>query len=309
MSISLKSVALATGAVLLSSGAAWADNCCGSGSFNGGITNIPVVTPSTGTPGCCGTVNSQIVAVPGVYVPSYNVGVNVGGTTIGGTNINVGGNTLITNGGSSYYGGSYYGGGSSGGVMYMGGGGGTYLAPSPVYSGMIEGLSVDGGMQQQAAVVKQIMETRTVTEVLPIRAVCMDDKGIPHPASRLDAEDKVAPEFNGEVYRCMAGTHMVVTVGRMVDGKAVFDGGKALECQKGQALGYKGGNMICVAQKAEKDCNERSLLRRFGPGIKYMTVVRTEQYATQKTVQEAQSQAMVFKSSMWVDGGVGQGVY
>lgn len=304
MSISFKSVALATGAVLLSSGAALADNCCGSGSFNGGITNIPVVTGGSGTPNCCGSVNSQIVAVPGVYVPSYNVGVNVGGTTIGSTNISVGGNTLITNGG-----GSYYGGGTSGGVMYMGGGGGTYMAPAPVYSGMIEGLSVDGGMQQQSAVVKQVMETRTVTETLPIRAVCMDDKGIPHPASRLDAEEKVAPEFTGEVYRCMAGTHMVVTIGRMVDGKAVFDGGKALECQKGQALGYKGGNMICVAQKAEKDCNERSLLRRFGPGIKYMTVVRTEQYATQKTVQEAQSQAMVFKSSMWVDGGVGQGVY
>ncbi len=304
MSISFKSVAMVTTALVLTSGAALADNCCGSGSFNGGITNIPVVTGGTGTPGCCGTVGSQIVAVPGVYVPSYNVGVNVGGTTIGSTNISVGGNTLIQNGG-----GSYYGGGTSGGVMYMGGGGGTYMAPAPVYSGMIEGLAVDGGMQQQAAVVKQVMETKTITEVLPIRAVCMDDKGIPHPASRLDAEEKVAPEYNGEVYRCMAGTHMVVTVGRMVDGKAVFDGGKSLECQKGQALAYNVGNMICVAQKAEKDCNERSLLRRFGPGIKYLLVTRTEQFATQKTVQEAQSQAMVFKSSMWVDGGVGQGVY
>ena len=301
---------IAVGALLsLVGGAAFAGGCCGTGSFNGGITNIPVVSNGAG---CCGTASNQITGVPGIYVPSSSVGVSVGGTSVGSTQYNVGGTTIggnnvVVNGNtymnstSSY--GSYVSGGS-GGTSYYGGGGSSYLAPSPVYTGIIEGLNVAGGAQ---ASMEQVSETKTVTEIVPIRAVCMDDTGIPHPASRVDGDDKVGPEFNGEVYRCMAGTYMEVTMGRMVDGKAVFDGGKNLTCTKGQALSYKGGNVTCVAQKAAANCNERSLLRRFGPGIKYL--VLTRQQTMTRQVQTQSNQITNFKSSMFVDGGVGQGVY
>lgn len=308
MSVSIRYIT--AGALLsLLSGVAFAGDCCGSGSFTGGITNIPVVS---GNGSCCGTANSQIVGVPGIYVPSSNVGVNVGGTYVGGTNYNVGGTVIGGNnvvvGGNTYMnsGASYGSYSSGGGVAYYGGGGGAYMAPAPVYNGMIEGLNVGGG--QAAASMEQVTETKTVTEIVPIRAVCMDDTGVPHPASRVNGDEKVGSEFNGEVYRCMAGTYMEVTMGRMVDGKAVFDGGKNLTCTKGQALSYKGGNITCVAQLPAANCNERSLLRRFGPGIKYLVLARQQTYTRQVQSQQS-SQYTTFKSSMYVDGGVGQGVY
>jgi hypothetical protein len=103
----------------------------------------------------------------------------------------------------------------------------------------------------------------------------------------------------------------------VVNGQPVFDGGRTMSCQKGQALAYTngtgaaggaaGGSLVCVAQAARADCNERSLLRRFGPGIKYATVTRTETVTS--TRQAAQSNVVTLRSSMFVDGGVGQGVY
>lgn len=304
MSVSIRYIAASAIISVLSGSAAFADDCCGSGSYTGGITNIPVVSGANN--GCCGQVGGQVIGVPGIYVPGSNVGVNVGGTSLGSTNYYVGGTTVGGNnvivGGNTYVNSNYstsYGGGS-GGVMYMGGGGSTYLAPAPVHTGMIEGLNVGGGQA-----LEQVTETKQITEIVAIRAVCMDDKGMPHPASRTNADDKVAPDFNGEVYRCMAGTHMEVTIGKMVDGKPVFDGGQALSCTKGQALAYKGGQLTCVAQVKAANCNERSLLRRFGPGLKFLTLMRTQTY----TKQVQSSQYTSFKSSMFVDGGVGQGVY
>jgi hypothetical protein len=97
---------------------------------------------------------------------------------------------------------------------------------------------------------------------------------------------------------------MEVTVGRLVDGQPVFDGGRALSCDKGQALSYRSGQLACTAQEARAACNERSLLRRYGPGLKYVTVTRTETYTATR-----QREASWTSSSMFVDGGVGQGVW
>lgn len=296
MSVSIRNIAAIT-AMTLMGGAAFAGGCnsCGSGSFNGGITNIPNITPVAG--GCCGVVNSQIVAVPGVYVPSSNLNVSVGGANIGGSNVYVGGTSYNIS--SSTYAGSA--GGAVGGYYVGGGGGGYSNVVGTATSGMIDGLNVGGGQEMEA-----YMESRTTTEIVPIRAVCMDDKGMPHPASRPNADEQVAPTFDGEVFRCMAGTHMEVTIGRMVNGQAVWDGGSALSCQKGQAITYKGGQLVCAAQIAQRNCNERSLLRRFGPGIKYITLTRTTQVQAQR---QQSSQYTSFRSSMFIDGGVGQGVY
>jgi hypothetical protein len=161
---------------------------------------------------------------------------------------------------------------------------------------------------------EQFQDSRTITETIAIRAVCMDDRGMPHPASRTNGDAKVGAEFDGEVFRCMAGTRMEVTIGKTVNGEANFDGGRTISCQKGQALVYSGdkgavgaATVQCVAQKAEADCNERSLLRRFGPGIKYATITRTETFTN--TRQSATQQTATYRASMFVDGGVGQGVF
>ena len=309
MSVSKQYIAATAALALLAATPALAGECCKTGAFTGGITNIPVVSGVNN--GCCGTISNQVIGVPGVTVPGSNLGVNIGGnniggntyniggSTFGGSNVNVGGNTFI---GGASGGGVFYSGGTSG--SYYGGGGGFYNMPAATTPGMIE-LNVGGGQAQ--AVMETVNEQKTTTEIVPIRAVCMDDRGTPHPASRPTADEQVAATFDGEVYRCMAGTHMEVTVGKMVNGQAVFDGGTALSCQKGQALSYKGGNMVCTAQITQRNCNERSLLRRFGPGIKYVTLMRTQTVQTQRQSQAAQQTS--FRSSMFVDGGVGQGVY
>jgi hypothetical protein len=315
MSVSIRYIAAVTIMTALSGTAAQASGCCGT-SGNNGVTNIPTVQGPGG--GCCGPLTNHVVGVPGVFVPAPNVSIVAGGPNIGGTNIGVGGPIIggnnINVGGSTFIGGStnVFGGGSSGSV-FIGGGGGYMSSPSPVSPGLIEALNVGGGQQ---AVTEQFQETRTLTETMAIRAVCMDDRGMPHPASRTDGDQNIAATFNGEVFRCMAGTRMEVTLGKVVNGQAVFDGGRTMSCQKGQALAYTtapgtgaaaGGNLMCVAQAAKADCNERSLLRRFGPGIKYATVTRTETVTS--TRQAAQSNQVTLRSSMFVDGGVGQGVY
>lgn len=323
MSVSLRYIAAVAIMTAFSGTAAQAGGCCGTGG-NNGVTNIPTVQGPSG--GCCGPLTNHVVGVPGVFVPAPNVSIVAGGPNIGGTNIGVGGpvigGTNIGIGGPTFIGGSsnVFGGGG-GGNVYFGGGGGYASGSTPVSPGIIEAMNVGGGQQ---AVTEQFQETRSVTETMAIRAVCMDDRGMPHPASRTDGDQNIGAGFNGEVFRCMAGTRMEVTMGKVVNGQAVFDGGRTMSCQKGQALAYTngsgpvaggaagaagaaGGSLVCVAQAARAECNERSLLRRFGPGIKYATVTRTETVTS--TRQAAQSNVVTLRSSMFVDGGVGQGVY
>jgi hypothetical protein len=311
MSVSIRHIAAVAILTAMSGTAAQASGCCGTGG-NNGVTNIPTVKGPTG--GCCGPLTNHVVGVPGVFVPAPNVNINVGGPNIGGLKVGVGGPVFggnnINIGGPTFIGGSsnVFGGGG-GGNVYVGGGGGSFSSPAPTSPGIIEAMNVGGGQQ---AVSEQFQESRSVTETMAIRAVCMDDRGMPHPASRTDGDQNIAATFNGEVFRCMAGTRMEVTMGKVVNGQPVFDGGRTMSCAKGQALAYStaagsAGNLVCVAQAARAECNERSLLRRFGPGIKYAMVTRTETVTS--TRQAAQSNVVSLRSSMFVDGGVGQGVY
>lgn len=299
MSVSIRYIAAITMLAAVGGGAAQAGGCCGGMGGNNGVTNLPVITGGGsgggGGPGCCGNLTGHPIGVPGVFVPAPSVSVNVGGPNIGGSSVVVGGPTFNGGGTTNVFG------GGGGGNVYFGGGGGSFMSPAPVSPGLIDGLNIAGGERAM----ETVMETRTSTETVAIRAVCIDDRGMPHPASRPTGDEQVSPTFDGEMFRCMAGTRMEVVVGRMVDGQPVFDGGRSLSCAKGQALSYKAGQLVCTAQLARAACNERSLLRRYGPGIKYATVTTTQQVATQR--QSAQTTS--FRSSMFIDGGVGQGVY
>ena len=94
-----------------------------------------------------------------------------------------------------------------------------------------------------------------------------------------------------------------VTIAQFHD-KISFEGGQTLTCLKGEALYYipgkDAGRLECRPQKPARDCNERSLLRRFGAGIKVLTMVYTEKYtAYRESSHESSSVAMS------LDGGVG----
>jgi hypothetical protein len=182
-------------------------------------------------------------------------------------------------------------------AQVTGGGGGaaSFVSPGSVTA---VNLGVGGGEEREAYEAE-----RTKIEKVVIQAFCFDDKNVPHPASQVQPDRDVAEAYEGEVFRCIAGSHMQVTIAPWRE-LISFEGGQTLTCQKGEALwhaaGQGGGKLVCRPQIPARDCNERSLLRRFGAGIKILTLVMTEKYqAYREHSSEATTSAMTF------DGGVG----
>jgi len=125
---------------------------------------------------------------------------------------------------------------------------------------------------------------------LLIQAICMDTSDNPHPASQTFGGRDVAQNYRGEIYRCMSGTRMRYTMD-----------GRSYDCAAGEALWYENGRVECRPQIARRNCNERSLLRRFGPGDKLVHVRDTER---REALRET-----TFNGQMTMDGGVGAGVW
>ncbi len=67
-----------------------------------------------------------------------------------------------------------------------------------------------------------------------------------------------------------------------------------------------GGRLECRPEKEARQCNERSLLRRYGAGVKVLTMVREESYTEyrEEMVEGAASTGMIM-----MDGGVGGRVF
>jgi hypothetical protein len=317
---------------------------------------------------------------------------NHGGNT--NTNVNVNVKTNVNVNASASAASSVFGFAGASAASYGGGYGNWSQTPGvPENAG---GLAVETG----EAAMDMIAEKRTVTRTIVIQASCIDDTGVPHPASQLSPERAIANDYMGEVYRCIAGTHMSVTMadfgicddfgapvgdvrmseresssysrteshsssaydsGYMTQGNGYgapmaagpcapqaiacsaggyeshgggyaagesreshmvatgarragcganmdfshinFDGGKTMTCQKGDALWFDHGNLSCKAQIPQRQCNERSLLRRFGVGLKVLTITRTETMQRQVARQVERSSAS--STVMTFDGGVG----
>lgn len=264
---------------------------------------------SSGHSACCGGgLSGQQVIIPGVNVAGPNV-------MVSGPSVNVNQGSLISNQ-QTFSNLNVVAQDQGNNIIFSGGGG--FGAPQGVAPSAIAGLNVEGNVE---TVTEQVPTTEEYcaeqvsmqTTVRPVQAVCLDDKGTPHPASRVDSADRVSGSFNGELFRCMAGTSMQVTLGNLENGAASFAHGETFACRKGEALTHRtGGQLACAPQAPQRSCNERSLLRRHGPGIKFVQAqVRTKSCVPQtrtvmKTVQrerQAQGQPMVF------DGGVGQSVF
>jgi hypothetical protein len=134
------------------------------------------------------------------------------------------------------------------------------------------------------------METTSIDRDLLIQAICLDERGNPHPASQTFGGRDVSQTYTGEIYRCMSGTRMRYTIDN-----------QSRDCASGEALWYENGRVVCRTQAQRRPCNERSLLRRYGPGDK---VVRIRDTQTRQARQET-----TFSGAMTMDGGVGQTLY
>jgi hypothetical protein len=167
--------------------------------------------------------------------------------------------------------------------------------------------------------------TRTRRSRVVIQAFCFDDRNSPHPASQVIPGREVDESYDGELYRCIAGTHMQYTIAEWT-GRSDFSGGETITCARGEALYHSsrrgghgrgghhgdvaggdedGATLECRPQRPARDCNERSLLRRYGAGIKILTMVRVEHYQAYREEHYQQSSSSSSMSSFSMDGGVG----
>jgi hypothetical protein len=254
--------------VLLVAGQASAGNTMGNWGSGGGSSNC-------GCPGSGGHQHHR--------PPNNNIDIKVSVVTKATANANANASVL----------------GAAASRVSGGGGSSDYLAPGA--TGLIQNLDVDSAGLTRTA----YEATRTKITKVIIQAVCLDDKDVPHPASQTSPDRDIDEAFDGELFRCIAGTHMQATIAEY-HGQLAFDHGWTLSCDKNQALYRdKDGKVECRAQIPARDCNERSLLRRFGAGVKVVTMITTEKYTAyhEETVQSSGSGALS------LDGGVGGVMY
>jgi hypothetical protein len=265
----------------------------------------PPAPPRPPTPPTCSTCGGG----HNVYVPGINI--HVGGSVV------VNASASATSSASAGAGAGA--GASAGSTVYYGGGthGGYYSGP--VSTGYIQGLNVEGGEARRRA---SYEATRTKFKRVVIRAVCLDDRDIPHPASQVTPDRDIDGGYDGELFRCIAGSRMQYVIGAYEGFSTANFGGETFVCGKNEALFYgggaggsglsggsdgRGGALSCRPQRPARDCNERSLLRRYGAGVKVVTILTTEKYTAyrEETVRESSASGL----SLSLDGGVGGVVY
>lgn len=191
-------------------------------------------------------------------------------------------------------------GAGAGSTVIVGGGGGAYFNVDQPYPMTASGMAVEGMIEERVRV--PFTSTRSWEKRYRIQAQCVDDRNIPHPASQVRPGRQVLESYDGELYRCIVGTKMQWT-------KTDMDGGpgETVNCEKGQSLWYSGKVLECRAQKPERDCNERSLLRRYGAGVKEV-IVRGEETVTEYR-EEVVQRSLATSGTMMMDGGVGGRVF
>jgi hypothetical protein len=189
-----------------------------------------------------------------------------------------------------------------------GGGGAAYVTVDQPYPTTINGLMVEGARVRQVIRVPYEARRRWEKRVV-IRAFCIDDRNVPHPASQVRPDRDVHGDYEGELYRCLAGTWLQITWAEY-SGDVNFGHGETMDCRKGEALWHgRGGAIECKPQRAERECNERSLLRRYGAGVKIVTWVREETYTEYREEVVEQAGYAVQGATMMLDGGVGGRVF
>jgi len=249
---------------------------------------------------CCSHPGGPSIRPPSIHIGGPSVHVRGPNIHFGGIHMNNNVNVNVTANASASA--SAIASGSAGAgaasTIFLGGGyvqGGTAPAATAV-----TGLRLAGSGYEMI----EEERTRLVEEWRLVRAICVDDRGAPHPASRVDPGERVGPDYEGEIYRCMAGTAMQVTLGWREDGADRYEGATTIACEKGEALRHApGGRLYCAAQEERRACNERSLLRLYGPGVKLIYVRYEESFMESYERRTVSSE--LSSMTLMLDGGVG----
>jgi hypothetical protein len=119
-------------------------------------------------------------------------------------------------------------------------------------------------------------EMQEASVVKSIHAVCISAEGREFPASHMLAETWVDASYEGEVARCIAGSHLKVTIGDVVQSDqglaGTYSSGVILQCGEHEAVRhFKDGMLKCAPAMAVPDCTERTNLRKWGTGDMFFT--------------------------------------
>jgi len=262
-------VAGAAGLMLAAAGAAHAGS--GGGSSSSGCGCVPT-SHQVKVPGIQVTPPSVTVDLPTLNVVS--AGASSSANSNSSANVSVGVSVNTTSSGVSNA-------QAQTNAAFSGGGGGGGWSESGSVTTTIDSVRVESPPPLETR--RICAAFKAVVKTIAVQASCLDDKDIPHPASQLGPERDIADAYDGEVYRCIAGARMQYTIADY-SGQANFDHGQTFTCQKGEALYHTlAGGLQCRAQKPARDCNERSLLRRFGAGIKVLKVSQSNVCAEWRT--------------------------
>jgi hypothetical protein len=272
----------------------------GGGGTSGGNCCTPPPPPT-----CCDHGGGHTVNVPNINIHggNINVGVNVSSRVNVITNVNTNVNASATANSSAAA--NANAGAGSGAMTFIGGGSYTPMTSGPAATA-ITGLNVVGLEEEYEYEYYEEERSRWVEEWRVVRAVCVDDGGTPHPASRVESDERVGVSYTGEIYRCMAGTAMQVTIGWLHEGEYDWNEAATIACRKGEALRHEpGGRLYCETQEPRRNCNERSLLRRYGPGVKLVFMRREEHYTERVRHEVERERRERVSMTLMLDGGVG----
>jgi hypothetical protein len=146
-------------------------------------------------------------------------------------------------------------------------------APAAFAGGDVGNLSVEVAAAPVAAQQCTIQEA---TVVKAIHAICVSDNGHEFPASHMLGDTWINSSYEGEVARCIPGSHLKIVMGKVTqsaEGMATsYSSGQVLQCGVHEALRhYKDGVLKCAPAVPVPDCTERTNLRKFGTGDMFFT--------------------------------------
>ena len=214
---------------------------------------------------------------------------------------------------------------AAGAAAQSGSGGGAYISDQAMYQGGNIAVAVDTSAPVQQCVFQD------ATVVKAIHATCISADGNEFPASHMVGATWLDAGYEGEVMRCIPGSHLKITVGEVVQSDqgmaSTFTNGQQIVCADHEALRhFKDGMLKCAIAVPVPDCTERTNLRRWGTGdmfFSYRTRVcaqthreysemaqRQEEYSSSESSSESSSVSssgeMTLKG-MQLDGGIGAG--
>jgi hypothetical protein len=148
------------------------------------------------------------------------------------------------------------------------------------------------------------------TVVKSIHAVCVSFEGREFPASHMVGDTWIDSGYEGEVARCIPGSHLKIVIGDVLQSDqglaGTYDHGQILECGEHEALRhFKDGMVKCAPAIPVPDCTERTNLRRWGTGDFFFSF-RTKVCVTESHTAEVSAGSEAEVGGMTLDGGVGE---